>query len=519
MKTEASGRFSIRAAALAAVVMVVALLGRPAWAGLSEAEADHDLWYVIEMAGQRTGWMHSTQRTEGDRIVSTTDMRLKIKRGPTTIEIRNSSEFVETREGEPVSMKCTQELGASPVTIEYTFGPEGVTTVTTQMGIPPVTATAPRPEGTWLTPAAAQTFTRKRLEAGAEEIVVRTIDPTLGLRPVVATRRVLERTTAEALGKTVPAIKCLVTQSAAPGMETIEFVDERGLPIRSVASVGGITLTTVLADRELAMAELDPPELMQRLFVRPSRPISGAREVRSAEYVLRVPGDGAALAGVPATGTQRVGEVEGDALRVTVEADEPVAAEEGDAEDEAYTAASSMINSDDVRVKELAARATSPLGEGADAAARAEAMRRFVHTYIRVKNLGVGFASASQVARTREGDCTEHAALLAAMLRADGIPSRTVSGVIYADAFEGSEQIFGYHMWTQALLTVDGRPRWIDLDATLGAETPFDATHIALAVSALGDDEPQNALVTLAPLLGRLEIEVVRTETAAEAVR
>lgn len=129
----------------------------------------------------------------------------------------------------------------------------------------------------------------------------------------------------------------------------------------------------------------------------------------------------------------------------------------------------------------------------------------------------MGFASASETARTREGDCTEHAVLLAAMLRADGIPSRVVSGLIYADRFAGERNIFAYHMWTQALLPLktnstddDTQPthHWVDLDATLPDTLPITATHIALGLHALEGDTRTNALVQLAPLMGRLAIDI-----------
>jgi hypothetical protein len=100
--------------------------------------------------------------------------------------------------------------------------------------------------------------------------------------------------------------------------------------------------------------------------------------------------------------------------------------------------------------------------------------------------------------------------LLAAMLRADGIPSRVACGLIYADEFAGEREIFGYHMWTQALLSIDGVPTWVDLDPTL-AGAAFDATHIALGVSALGDADATSSLSGLIPLLGRVTIRVVET--------
>src|SRR5690606_5928862 len=119
----------------------------------------------------------------------------------------------------------------------------------------------------------------------------------------------------------------------------------------------------------------------------------------------------------------------------------------------------------DAKVKELTAKALKPLPEGADALRKAETLREFVYGYIEKKNLGVGFATASEVARTASGDCTEHGVLLAAMLRAGGVPSRVVAGLLYVDEFEGATETFGYHMWTQALVDINGTASWIDVDA------------------------------------------------------
>ena len=62
-----------------------------------------------------------------------------------------------------------------------------------------------------------------------------------------------------------------------------------------------------------------------------------------------------------------------------------------------------------------------------------------------------------------------------------------------------------------ALLEQDGQWRWIDLDATLG-DTTFDATHIALSLSALSDGQTYEAMVPMATLIGKLAIRVDSAE-------
>ena len=91
----------------------------------------------------------------------------------------------------------------------------------------------------------------------------------------------------------------------------------------------------------------------------------------------------------------------------------------------------------------------------------ADELRDFVAMWISDKSLGRGRDIASQVARRRAGDCTEHAVLLAALLRAFGYAARVVQGTVVADMGNGAGA-FG-HAWTE----VYENARWRLLDAAL----------------------------------------------------
>src|SRR5690606_22722165 len=135
---------------------------------------------------------------------------------------------------------------------------------------------------------------------------------------------------------------------------------------------------------------------------------------------------------------------------LTIDIENNLPASEAERNDEAYLEASMMVSADDAMVKKLSQRAIDEAGVvESDPAAQAEAMRSFVHKYISKKGMQTAFASAAETARTRQGDCSEHGVLLCAMLRAQGIPARVATGLVYADAFAGHEGIFGWHMWTQ----------------------------------------------------------------------
>ena len=196
--------------------------------------------------------------------------------------------------------------------------------------------------------------------------------------------------------------------------------------------------------------------------------------------------------------------------RVTVDMNTSAPAGDDDRPSPEHLAASTMINLDDPKVIEVARDAVKDLPAGATKLQTAEHLRSFVHEFINEKALSVGLASASETVRTRAGDCTEHGVLLAALLRANRIPSRVVTGIVYAEEFIGKKAIFGYHMWTQAWVEDEpGKGRWVDVDATLRDGKVFDATHIAMAHSAMGDGQLVTDMMWMAPLIGRLSIQVI----------
>jgi len=77
---------------------------------------------------------------------------------------------------------------------------------------------------------------------------------------------------------------------------------------------------------------------------------------------------------------------------------------------------------------------------------------------------------ALSVLKNKVGDCTEHAILTAALMRAAGIPSRIEAGLVYLNGR------FYFHAWNRIFLG-----RWITVDSVFG-QVPADVTHIRFAV-------------------------------------
>src|SRR5690606_1388476 len=115
------------------------------------------------------------------------------------------------------------------------------------------------------------------------------------------------------------------------------------------------------------------------------------------------------------------------------------------------------------------------------------------------KQAGVrGSATATEVLQNGAGDCTEHAVLVVALMRAAGIPARVVDGIVLASDIDGSGMA-GYHAWAEIWLG-----RWIGGDATVN-ETGTSARYLQFGV-----DEPGviSSGGKLARAIGRVAIEL-----------
>jgi transglutaminase-like putative cysteine protease len=118
-----------------------------------------------------------------------------------------------------------------------------------------------------------------------------------------------------------------------------------------------------------------------------------------------------------------------------------------------------------------------------------------VRKYINKKNLNVGYASAVEVLKNREGDCSEHAVLTTALCRAIGIPSKVASGFAYTSNALGAKNSFIPHAWTMVYI----KNKWISIDAAMGR---FGSGHILIE---LGNGDPEE-FINLVNILGSVKI-------------
>ncbi len=117
----------------------------------------------------------------------------------------------------------------------------------------------------------------------------------------------------------------------------------------------------------------------------------------------------------------------------------------------------------------------------------------YVNAYIEKKDYRRGFDVASQVAETREGDCTEHAILLVSLMRMFKIPAKTVLGIkMFGNA--APYRAFG-HAWVEYI----DQGAWKAADPTLAA----DVDESYLPVGTL-EDEGLNFSMDLVSVIQRM---------------
>jgi|CXWL01.1.fsa_nt_gi hypothetical protein len=467
--------------------------------------AAEESWYRLDADGKAAGWTVERRWPDADRVISESEMSLNLRRGPAELRLEIRSRCEETLDGKPIECVSRQSFGdgVEEVVERFRFGPAEIELISEQGGRQR-TSQHPLPSGDWLMPGAAERVIRAYHAAKRDHYTVRIFDPAAGVTPPTLTRTRAGEAADVPLpgGKVVRAEPWREESSLAPGVVSMVDLDAEGDVVRARLDILGVELLVLRTDRDTAQAGRGAFEAVSQGMVKPDRPITEPRRLTRAVY--RVNAKSGELPDLPSTAGQTVEpSVDRKSVRITVSIDGGPADPGEDLRP--YLAATTALSFDDPEVARLVRQAVTDAA--APPAARADSTRRFVHRFLTRKDLETAFGSASEVARSRSGDCTEHSVLLAALLRAQQIPARVAVGVLYVDEFLGSHQVFGYHMWTQA--RIDGR--WVDLDASF--PNRFDATHIAFATSALADGGAGGTgLQSLIALIGRVEIAVLETE-------
>jgi hypothetical protein len=467
-----------------------------------------DEWFAVYLTGKKAGHAHSTVAAiggpAGETVYETTEhLELTISRGLVAMRIVEHSRVREDAAGRLIEFSYAMAQG--PVR-QSTRGKVEDGKLIMEHDAAGMRRQEKTAVPAALCPEAAQRLAEERGLDPGTEFTLTLFVPALPTVPVETSVRVgqLEAVDVYDVKKRLHRVDSTI--SIMPGMTITEWVDpDYETWLARLPLAAGMPLDIRRTTRDIAMMPDEPTELMLSLFVVPDRGIPNVDELAALRLLLTANEEGYVLPDLPEGPWQEVEETEKGTevtVRSYVDAPDlnyqiPYAGEEH----ADYLRASKWLEADAPVLKRMAAQA---IGDATDAATAARRIESYVGDTIANKSLGIGMATAAETALNREGDCSEHAVLVAGLCRSAGIPSRVVVGLVYVPDFPGYPRgIFGFHLWAEAWVG-----QWMPLDATLSAG--WGARHIALVWSSLnGDAELVDVSAAVRPALGKLDIKVL----------
>ena len=492
----------------------------------ANAALEQETWDVVYLSGERAGHIHTLvfreSTPDGDRLRIEQSETLTLRSNNNRIEARTSIRSLETPEGQlleftsilpqgELPLKTTGRVVGNELRIEVATASENpgmaldssnsrsfevpTTGTKTKVALPwaPDFGGPYRVDGSLQAKplAPGETRTLRYLDAGTNQLATTVLtasdyqptDLTTGSRKLL---RVEAKTTIT--GHTINSLLWMdeggdILKEQIP--EMFDFVAMRATKQEALQKITEIDF-----------------DLGKKSAVRVERTLTSPHQTKRIVYGVHLESKNPAE--VFATGLTQQVAAEGDhTARVTVFAirpgnlaGNPQAKPEGTTEGD--LAPNNLIQSDDPTVIFLAQQAA---GDIADPWQAVLALEKLVQTKMTSLGISSAFATAGEVARDLKGDCTEHAVLLAALVRARGIPARVAIGLVYY------RQEFLYHMWTE--VHVDGA--WIPVDATLG-QGGIGAAHIKITDSNLEGASPNAAFLPVTEVIGQLKIEILEVE-------
>lgn len=448
-----------------ALVLASPVAARPPAADGARAETQ---WATVLLAGRKVGHMRVDRELAGDRVVTRQFMTFELGRAGISMTMSTLEEHEESVQGEPLGFTSVSTISG------LEMRSEGRRTEGNRFVLRSGAPGALRESGLdWPEGALLAWGMERQLRA-------------MGQKPGAATRlRLFQPMLNQAIAVDVEIVgPATVSLPDGPAelVETRQTMHMPGTAItsrswmdpgwqmrRMIMEVMGERLEVLACDQACAEAPNQPAEILTTSLVQAPAPIDP--ELLDQPLQLQLESD-VDLGDWPGIDGQRLIALGAGRYLLETRSSRPDPVPPPDAND---SRATDWLDFDSGAVRALL-DGNEPEGDNIE---RMLALQDLVQRHIRRKSLNIGYASAGDAARLREGDCTEHALLLAALGRAVGIPTRVVNGLAYTAEFEGIQAVFVPHAWVAAWTG----EHWQAFDAAL----PGRQLRIALHA---GDGDP-----------------------------
>ncbi|OQY04385.1 MAG: hypothetical protein B6I25_07010 [Planctomycetales bacterium 4572_13] len=476
-------------------VLAVCLFAITTSVSVAETETDY---MAILMQGKKIGHAVHTRAVKDGKVTTTDQIAMTLGRGGQAVTITSQETHIETPDGKPLGFEMTLTTSGTEQKTVGTVANGKVTTTRQVMG-QPQERTIDWPQGALLNEGLRLLQEKQGLKAGTS-YTASVFRPDM-MMALPAQVQVGEMKEIDLFGRPLNLTEVITTLSIQGQPITMTgYVDKEFKALKTLVPMMGMQMEMVACDKSFALSDVDSVDFLEKLSIASPVKLMNLHTIESVSYTLKPTTDKKLQ--LPVSPCQRVEQSETEIIvtvtRLKPAKDIPLPYKGDDPNALDALKPTDYLQADNEKVIDLAKTAVK---EAPDTAAAASQIEAFVDGYITQKDLSVGYASAAEVAETRQGDCSEHAVLAAAMCRAVGIPARIVCGVVYADSFLSKQSIFGGHMWVEVYIG----DTWVGLDATRSEQGGFGLGHIALA---RGNGEPTD-FFGLVNTLGCFEIEKI----------
>ncbi|VAX41699.1 hypothetical protein MNBD_PLANCTO02-971 [hydrothermal vent metagenome] len=462
--------------------------------------SDNDIWSIIYIGKNRVGFIRNTFQKQNKQITISEETHMTFRRFGKPITIAIKLNITAAAEGDLLNYRFEMKNSPANKTISIGKVQRGQLIQNTQIAGEKKTSQQPLKRLTKAPRYELYLLKQKPLLPG-QTIRFQSFEPVFNKTTKVTISAEKYEEIKLLDGKKHRLLRAKMVFSIVPQTPTKIWIDQQGNILRSESKFLGKQMVTYRVKPEVALKEVAGGELDLAVsaLVRVNQ-IRNGHKSKKVVYQIKTPQNNP-VKYFPSGETQSIEKIDHETLKLTVTKIDLSKMGKSKKPDGSYLKPTLFLQSRDANVRTHAMRATKNRRDKREIAMR---MEKYVYQNMKAKNFSTALASAAEVAKNLEGDCTEHAVLLAAMLRVEKIPSRIAVGLVYIE----KRSVFSGHMWTEAY--VDGH--WIPLDATLG-QGGIGAAHIKLAASSFSENAPApvTLFLPMMTLMNNLQITVVES--------
>jgi hypothetical protein len=484
------------------------------------AEVISDKWMSLFIDKDKIGYQNtrieSSFSDEEPVYITTSVQQMSVSRMGTTLVMKNTSRVVENAQGRVRSFTITQQEGDT-VTKSY----EGrVDADHITIKTPSETFHYDYPTNEVMGPYAFEQKVKQSGFGEGQKVYGTVFDELAPDKPATIKISFEGMETKDVNGAKVSLRKASIIKPSLAGIIISSWYDEKGDAQISEAPMGGMGKMVLVSapNEQIAQSNIRVKEMMSASLIKPDREFTEPTDLERAKFRISSSNTSSPLR-FENDAQQTSRKITDQRVYLTV-ADPPVPKKEKrfafapapSKELLPYLEASPVLQTKDVEVVKIAKQIS---GSDRDPLLLAKRIELALNIKIQKKNLSKGFLTAADVARTMEGDCTEHAVLAAAVARSLGIPSRVVAGLAYVASKKDKQGAWGFHLWTEVMIAPN---TWYPIDPTLGQ---FDVGHIAFSRDSLYSISPSEEMISsIINSMGSLKIDVVEeTPVGGKTIR